>query len=103
MTNAGPTLLVQLPVVTMLVAWAGIVISFYALQTFNLRDWQIATYVFMSGLVAFMLYAFIESFYTLLPATGVFHIVGDGLKLLSILFITGGILKARQTAKKTGA
>lgn len=99
------TFLVQPPITTLVFAWAGLIVSFYTIQTFNLRLWQISSYYFLTGLIAFILYAFIESFRFFLDvqSTFIFLYVGLTFKALSLFFITLGVYKVRKTAKTLGA
>jgi hypothetical protein len=98
-------LLTRPEIITLIAAWIGLIISFYTIQEFNLRKWKIAAYYILTGLTAFILYAFVEAFRIALDTqtAAFFHFVGISFKALAILFITFGVYQVRQTAKTIGA
>lgn len=99
----GPV--VQPEMVTLGAAWIGLIISAYTIQTFNLRQWKIASYYFLTGLVAFILYATVELFRLFLDAypSILFKYIGISFKAFSILSITIGIYQVWRTASTVGA
>jgi hypothetical protein len=95
----------QPQLLTMIAAWIGLFVSFYTIQTFNLRQWKIAAYYFLTGLIAFILYATIELFRLFLNETPslFFQYIGYTFKAFAILFITAGVYKVWRTANTVGA
>lgn len=90
-------------VVVTIIVWIGILASTYTIRRCNLRQWQMATYYFLTGLVAFLIYAFLS-----LAATFLAHPPGIGIattagKALSLLFMGIGFHKMRRTAVTVGA
>ncbi len=98
-------LLTRPSIVTLVVAWIGLIVSGYTIQTFNLRKWKVASYYFLTGLIAFILYAFVDafSFFLDIQTATVFSYISVSFKALAILFITFGIFTVWRTAKTIGA
>lgn len=98
MATSGYAWLFEINTLIALVTWIGIVQSYLTLQTFHLRHWKRAAYLFLAGMSIFMLYKLFQPI--ILPD---FYLLGAGMQSLFLVLLIAGMYQLRRTAVRTGA
>ncbi|MCJ7429024.1 MAG: hypothetical protein MUP66_01400 [Candidatus Nanohaloarchaeota archaeon QJJ-5] len=97
MAASGYAWLFEINTLIALVTWIGIVQSYLTMQTFKLRHWKRAAYMFLGGMFLFMAYKLFQPL--ILPE---YYLIGVGLQTGFLALLIAGIYQLRRTAVQTG-
>lgn len=81
-----------------LIAWSGIIVSYFTMESFNLRQWKKGLKYVFYGFIVFFVYKAIAA-NTFVNDLGIF---GAIFKIIFVGLITYGAYKIRETAKLVG-
>ncbi|MFQ3308628.1 MAG: hypothetical protein ACI977_000871 [Candidatus Nanohaloarchaea archaeon] len=90
--------MVSVEIAVAIIAWAGIIVSYFTMESFNLRQWKDALRYLFHGFIVFFIYKAVAAN----PLVGEIGIVGAGFKVVFICLILYGVYKIRETAKLVG-
>lgn len=81
-----------------LIAWSGIIVSWFTMESFNLRQWKDNIKYVFYGFIVFFVYKAIAA-NSFVPDLG---IIGAVFKIVFIGLIAYGVYKIKQTADLVG-
>lgn len=90
--------MVNLEIIVALIAWSGIIVSYFTMESFNLRQWKDALRYLFIGFIVFFVYKAIAAN----SLVGDLGVIGAGFKVVFIGLIMYGVYKIRETAKLVG-
>lgn len=90
--------MVNLEIAVALIAWSGIIVSYFTMESFNLRQWKDALRYLFAGFIVFFVYKAIAAN----SLVGELGLIGSFFKVVFIGLIMYGVYKIRQTAKLVG-
>lgn len=91
-------IMVNLEIAIALITWSGIIVSYFTMESFNLRQWKDALRYLFAGFIVFFIYKAIAA-NSLVGDLGVF---GAIFKVVFICLIMYSVYKIRETAKLVG-
>lgn len=97
MAASGYAWLFEINTIIALVTWIAIVQSYLTVQTFKLRHWKTAAYLFLGGMSIFMFYKLFQPM--ILPE---FYLIGVAMRGAFLSLLIAGIYQLRHTALETG-
>lgn len=90
--------MVNLEIAIALIAWSGIIVSYFTMESFNLRQWKDALRYLFGGFIVYFIYKAIAAN----ELVGDLGLIGAGFKVVFIGLIIYSVYKIRETAKLVG-
>lgn len=90
--------MVNVEIVIALIAWSGILMSYFTIESFNLRQWKDGLKYVFYGFILYFIYKAIAAN----GLVGDLGLVGAGFKIIFVSTITYGVYKIKETADLVG-